>query len=1183
MRSAIVFAAASLMFSGQSLAANVPACQQFSPYLVQPLQVEIWPDELPADDYLDVIEDCAAKLYQMNFDTPESLWLERQRAAYSTALKEEAVDVLVVPFQVQGYAVDRIERALMSADLAYALGGVRVADPFHVARALGEGQRRYDRNEIVKLAHELGAKIAVAGYVGHDRDHQLTVTIQVIELDSTKSYPAVGAVSQKDWRSLPFTDVDPPFAVFHRLLPSAIAELSLTWAASGFEVRPPRLPTQLAFSLVDLASERPEIGTSAALSLLGAFSASGDERSRERLFERAFVTSLHFDEPGVDTTFIRAYALLGLERRPAALALINNASTPEAVALRALLNGDLPGATAAVEAIGNPFRRLLLSVYVDDMRAVYENDDAPRVTDAAIVLGSPSPDWQILIEGRLADKHRGQVEDPSGIKYLLDETYPVAGLGLRDLLEGSLVLGSQPDEIDLDLANLRHITRFVATAPALNCCMAENVSASVWDLVSLLEGRAEARIVKHFDLEVTARTPYDAAGAEFQRYDDAMSGHPMLADARINYARRILGRVAQDAAQRWTRQAMDDALLLAHWLPGQHPATANAVQMLQWSSPPGALFVDAYGFDYPRRIFWPEWMYGTNDERLAVLASLAPEIDAYSRTDARTIGGVARGASDSERARLRQQLESRFVGHPMRFGALASVEPPPPRDADPMIQIRAALEADPSYWPARLAIGKAMIERDGTFDEAAKFLLEHPPFAEEAPSGRVDLSNDAFEAGQLFYWFGREDLAVPFYEISAGLQTGSFMSVTSESRLHILAGRYFEAADVLLARLQRYSHAYSYRDFLSFVHAFGYGEQAWSAFSQIASAFDNPQAWVSALVGHRRDGRTEAEIREWLKSPGIRDAKFRSRRPALSYAILVNATDHAPPRDLGDLVAEIEGEPEAWVDDYGYTNRPHRIDPTGLEIIHPSTFATGADKAPENTPVKSEFAYFGAGYAALWHGNYGAAVVAFTELASHYPIEKTEYSYVLPYFAWAAANAGAGDSLEHYLGEQRDADTTFDYLLARAFFAGARKEAESARTLLERAFRVHPYTDFRPVLVEYQYAQACEWLYKATGDTTFVDLLLDWVTSHQAIQPTHAWAYAMEYVYARSGEQRVRALAMTRYLDPTSERIRSSTPEEVAQADAWIRDNNPFLPPTEANSDPLAAGNNYAADQAERG
>ena len=96
------------------------------------------------------------------------------------------------------------------------------------------------------------------------------------------------------------------------------------------------------------------------------------------------------------------------------------------------------------------------------------------------------------------------------------------------------------------------------------------------------------------------------------------------------------------------------------------------------------------------------------------------------------------------------------------------------------------------------------------------------------------------------------------------------------------------------------------------------------------------------------------------------------------------------------------------------------------------------------------------------------------------------------------------------------------------------------------------------MLTSYQYAEACEWIYRDTRDAKFLTMLLDWAKKYQLINPTQAWAYAMQYDYEKPGAERNRSLAMTLYLDPASPRIRTASATETEAARAWLKKNNPF-------------------------
>jgi hypothetical protein len=313
----------------------------------------------------------------------------------------------------------------------------------------------------------------------------------------------------------------------------------------------------------------------------------------------------------------------------------------------------------------------------------------------------------------------------------------------------------------------------------------------------------------------------------------------------------------------------------------------------------------------------------------------------------------------------------------------------------------------------------------------------------------------------------------------------------------------------------------------------GNSVQAWQGFSQVSSAFDVPQVWLSALVGHHFEGRSERYVREWLHQPEIRNARFSSKQFAPAFAILWNSTDRMPPLDLDRLVESLEdGTPPvpSW---------------------------------PTLTPGRFALAYFGAAYSELRHGQWAKSAGVFKEMAEHYPLFAGDESFALPYFAMAATKIGdkwLAELLaqESHIEGDFERDGTYDRLLARAVIAGAEKDVNAAQALLRSAFNIRPNTDYRPVLTEYEYAEVCEWLYGETRDPRFAEMLLGWTEEYEKIQPAHAWAYAMEYAFAKPGERRVRALAMTLYLDPSSERIKQAPNDELVQARKWLARKNPF-------------------------
>jgi hypothetical protein len=108
---------------------------------------------------------------------------------------------------------------------------------------------------------------------------------------------------------------------------------------------------------------------------------------------------------------------------------------------------------------------------------------------------------------------------------------------------------------------------------------------------------------------------------------------------------------------------------------------------------------------------------------------------------------------------------------------------------------------------------------------------------------------------------------------------------------------------------------------------------------------------------------------------------------------------------------------------------------------------------------------------------------------------------------------------------------------------------------------VRPNTDARPIFTEYQFAEACEWLYWDSKQEAYRELALDWARKHQRIAPMYSWAYAIEAELAKAPPERLRALAITLYLDPNSERASRLPAAERQKAKQWLNANNPFLKP----------------------
>ncbi len=109
-----------------------------------------------------------------------------------------------------------------------------------------------------------------------------------------------------------------------------------------------------------------------------------------------------------------------------------------------------------------------------------------------------------------------------------------------------------------------------------------------------------------------------------------------------------------------------------------------------------------------------------------------------------------------------------------------------------------------------------------------------------------------FGTGAILYYRRQPELARPLYEIAAGLDTGSLASMTFSARsLNLLDGRDRIAAEIPdHIALQIPAGLRPTSDYFSLLHLIGEHKSA-GGFSQMKARFSEPQAWRSALVGHR--------------------------------------------------------------------------------------------------------------------------------------------------------------------------------------------------------------------------------------------------------------------------------------------------------------------------------------------
>jgi len=527
----------------------------------------------------------------------------------------------------------------------------------------------------------------------------------------------------------------------------------------------------------------------------------------------------------------------------------------------------------------------------------------------------------------------------------------------------------------------------------------------------------------------------------------------------------------------------------------------------------------------------------------------------------------------AEATQALQAHQDRFLGDPRRIPFLASVRAAQGDTEGAKKLYKEAIDQHTEAWPPYYNLGRLEMA-DGRYQEAQAVMMRYPAFS-KAPAGsnRVEISQVANYMGSLLFWRGAYEEARPFFELSAGLQTGSEGGLASAVRLNLIDRNLRAAAQYSLMRAKHYNSTYAYRDYMSLLHLLGYGEVAWPLFEALLKKSEAPHAWTSAFVGHRLQGLSDEEIVDWLKQEQIRSAPHPYISLPARYALMALTIDRPPNHNVPALIAELSQNYQTYVYASGHVTSPSGV------VLGPSRYNGFNLNRPEpGTKVEPELAFFARGYNALKEKDYSGARDVFVERARYYLSgEGTLGSYALPYFAWASVKSGPMEAMETYLSAQDvqgsldEEPVGFDYYLARAFVAAGQRQHDQALSFLHRAFNARPHTEMRPIFSWYQIVEACEWLYEDSGDGRYRDLALKWAKDYQVIQPMFGWAYAVEAKYAETGDVRSRALGITLYLDRRSARIAPIGEAEKREALEWLEDNNPFLkpPPREGGGEPI--------------
>lgn len=1075
---------------------------------------------------LDVVTDLG---FNSSAPARVSEWTDSEKRLYASILIKGAYDVLVAPFQVQGYAFDRANRSLMTKYLAHAIESrtdFKLPDPTLVDTAFGKGVRRISNDDIYRIANTIKARVLIRGYVGHRLDEKMFLTLLVQVRGGDGTLGQMTKVTRLDWRDVPFSDTMPPAEVFRRMLNDVMARLPVNLIRDPkpryFESSNLPVPEGIGAMLQGKSSVIRDAYNLQLMGMLYPVDSRkdyvDDYYEREPLFERSLIALEGISPDSPDYRLLKARAWFYLRSRPAALKALGTPRTPKDKAFLGYLNGNIYEMEKWVDRIAAPIDKLIARIELNDIRADYSWDLYDREFVKSVSRSHKG--LEVLLAKRLSGKEKRDIIPSAVIKKLMDEAFPVRGFDIATLLRGkSFTEGVPFDDYEIDLSIYRHRRRILESG--INKFTNENGAARpvLLDNLELLYNVGEGNLWKKVRYLVFSEMSYGGAMRLLDIYEEVYRGHLKHLYLKKLVTTGLLGLKPGNRRYISEKSALEKKV--CYYAQGQ-------LRMAE------CRFLKYYDHDYPkhwskikasdRKILKNYIIRGVKNGPLgkkpAYLKSLEEDL-LYSSNRLESLtryyNALVNHGMRKEAKELIRLTEARFEGDPEKVYFLAGIAERNGDYAKEAAIYRQAVKKDPTIWSYYKGLGTYYL-RMGKYQKANSVFKKYPMFMTD---GRdlPEYSSLVYYVGVAFLNRGRVKEAEFFLKKSADNHADVYSEEWSRAYLAILEGDPSAAAAHFLKSYRRYNDILAFSNYVSLLHLTGRHDEA----TAVSSAVNYPgQIPTYALIGFRMEGVSENE-----QLSRLNDERFYKMSPFAAYNFTVmSMMDRAPENDTYKRVKSLRGAVStrvSFIKTFG----------EGYYLIRRGLYA-GAFSVLKNFKDKYIKVYFRPSY--------------------------NDHGTLIPYYAYAAAKTGHAAEALKFLDEVKEKiGEDYQYHLSMAFINGIGNRHAEALKSLESARNAIVGLDTWPMPQWYKLVEAYEWLYAESGEEEYIRLAVNLAKTYQKIMPMWAWAFAVEAKYAKPGPARTRALAIALFLDKRSERISGIPERDKRKAWKWLEKNNPFL------------------------
>lgn len=1042
-------------------------------------------------------------------EVPEvSAWIEREKALFADVVAADRHETLVLPVQAEGKSFDRAERALMMRILVRRIEertGARLADPTLVSRALDARARTIDPKIFQRLAERSGASTVIESRVRRSNDNfEFQAQVWKRAGDSWQ------VADTKTLKRLPYGDREPAWLALRMTADALLDDLKIAKGA-----RQDRRP--------------PDTGAGEGPNDLLAYAQRQDGTAEERAARIQLFASLHKREDiDADSLWVRslialddapdsptvrrleARAYLHLNRRPYALERLGEPAAPADRALRAALDGDAPAMEKAVDAMQAGPERIMSEIELADLYSAYQLN-ARLLARRPTVLEGAQNAYAHLLAFRLsapaewfsANVH-GEVASLVGAK---ESRW-------RDVLRWLYWAYWLPDPRASSVLEMAaHIER--TYGPLWRSHAAEwsgapaGTSLAEWDYFDLLFAANRAAAVKaltsvHFNQGLSGQ-----ARRDIEAVDRVFGGYPWFTYLHAAALDKIGTEMAPSSQLPTFSRSSALALAAYRWEGGETDLSSAAEHYIferkyeKYDDEPIPWHRSrdiAPAREYVDRITYSK---AEIDDRIAEARRRLAYTDRFTKPLRELVSWLRRAGDREGVQRTVADNLNRFAGAESRVRLLDQIRDAGASSAEVLPLYVERMELDPESWDTRWRVASLHME-GGQPKEAQRILLEYPPFHRPAVSHDiVRLSNAAYLAGAYLHNAGETSLAVPLFQLSAKMQTGSADWMHSLEMLALGAKNFRAALESAKAQVMRYNDSGAGMRYALYLAMLGRREEAQQTLIASLGKFDDEAVWTAAFIAHRMWGLEGPEAEKWLAQAAVASGRDTYFNAALRerHAFMLGFVDRAP---SGEAMAHLKRVIRANNGSWFYSS-------------------------------------IAEGYAALQERNYGVAAEklrrAFDDIFNIGLTRHQQLVDLLPYMTLALSRSGrraeADAILERY-SLNLGADS--DYLIARALLEGGDGRHEEAAATLRRAFLRLPRLSTRTFFGGYVLLDACEVLLRESGNEVYRELIQGFAHRLQVSLP-NPWAAAFEAKYARDLDDRQLAIAAASILDPRSPRI----------------------------------------------